>query len=116
MKGAVMANTNFTKALVVLLLIFVLLTLGLAVSTYYALVEQNRLRAEGKEARDRETKAVQNLESALAKANANIARLNGEYEVLKASVQAELDELQKSLQAKSKELTEALAGKWAEYN
>jgi uncharacterized protein HemX len=68
-------KSDSRNAFVVALSIFVVLIIGLAVSTYYGFVERNRLRAEAADARDKAAKAVQSVEAARAKANDDIARL-----------------------------------------
>jgi hypothetical protein len=53
-----MAEKGESKtALIVSLSIFVVLAIGLGVSTYYGFAEQNKLRGEAKEAKDKEAKA-----------------------------------------------------------
>src|SRR5262249_30585101 len=87
-------KNNSRNPLVVPLSIFVLLTIGFAITTYYGFAEQAKQRA---------------------KANEDLARLKKENEADKASAQADVDELQKRLLAKSKEAAEDLAAKSAEY-
>src|SRR5207248_11768990 len=55
-----MAQKGESKtALVVSLSIFVVLAIGLGVSTYYGFAEQNKLRADAKDAKDKEAKAAE---------------------------------------------------------
>jgi hypothetical protein len=55
-----MAEKGESKtALVVSLSIFVVLAIGLGVSTYYGFAEQNKLRGEAKDAKDKEAKAAE---------------------------------------------------------